>query len=88
MISLNKYEHWTFQSQNAAWVFYMNIFLKGTGHVKKYFNGIFILSDKAAFMSISALCTVITNKPVSCFCSDQRENLQFFFYAANRENVN
>ncbi len=50
LTSLNKHEHCTFQNQNATQVIYMSVFLKGTD-CRNSFDGIFILSDKVAFMS-------------------------------------
>ncbi len=41
-----------FQNQNAAWVIYMSVSLKATDCLQNSFDGIFILSDKVAFMSI------------------------------------
>ncbi len=46
LTSLNKHEHCMFQNQNAAWVIYMNVSLKGTDCLQNSFDGIFILSDK------------------------------------------
>ncbi len=54
LTSLNKHEHWTFQNQNAARVIYMNVSLKGTDRLQNSFDGVFILSDKVAFMSRAA----------------------------------
>ncbi len=54
---LNKHEHYTFQKQNAARVFYMNVSLRGTDCLQKSFDDIFILSDKVAFMRGAALFT-------------------------------
>ncbi len=54
LTSLNKHEHCMFQNQNAARVFYMSVSLKGTDCLQNSFDGIFILSDKVAFMSGAA----------------------------------
>ncbi len=53
---LNKHEHCTFQGQNAARVFYMNVSLKETDCLQKSFDGVFILSGKVAFTSTALLC--------------------------------
>ncbi len=54
LTSLNTHEHCMFQNQNAARVIYMNVSLKGTDCLQNSFDGIFILSDKVAFMSGAA----------------------------------
>ncbi len=54
LTSLNKHEHCMFQNENAARVIYMNVSLKGTDCLQNSFDGIFILSDKVAFMSGAA----------------------------------
>ncbi len=53
LTSLNK-QHCMFQNQNVARVIYMNVSLKGTNCLQNSFDGIFILSDKVAFMSGAA----------------------------------
>ncbi len=53
LTSLNK-QHCMFQNQNAARVIYMSVSLKGTDFLQNSFDGIFILSDKVAFMSGAA----------------------------------
>ncbi len=52
--ALNTHEHCMFQNQNAARVIYMNVSLKGTDCLQNSFDGIFILSDKVAFLSGAA----------------------------------
>ncbi len=56
LTSLNKHEHCMFQNQNAPRVIYMNVTLslKGTDCLQNRFDGIFILSDKVAFMMSGA----------------------------------
>ncbi len=51
---VDTHEHCMFQNQNAAWVIYMNVSLKGTDCLQNCFDDIFILSDKVAFMSGAA----------------------------------
>uniref|UniRef100_A0A673M773 Arf-GAP with GTPase, ANK repeat and PH domain-containing protein 1-like n=1 Tax=Sinocyclocheilus rhinocerous TaxID=307959 RepID=A0A673M773_9TELE len=46
-------------------VFYMNVSLKGIDCLQKSFDGIFILSDKVAFMSGAALITAVTREPAN-----------------------
>ena len=62
LTSLNKYEHCTFQNQNMSRVFYMNVSLKGTDCFQKSFDGIFILSDKEAFISAAPLIIAVTGE--------------------------
>ncbi len=54
LTSLNTHEHYMFQNQNAARVFYMNVSVKGTDCLQNSFDGTFILSDKVEFMMSGA----------------------------------
>ncbi len=53
-----------FQNQNAARVIYMNVSLKGTDCLQNSFDGIFILSDKVAFMSELLRLQPLPGKPL------------------------
>ncbi len=64
LTSLNKHEHCTFQNQNATRVIYMSVFLKGTDCLQNSFDGIFILSDKVAFMRELLRLQPLLRKPL------------------------